>query len=232
MVTFRRRMNAAQLSRRWYARPRYRVRPHCLPLACLLAGVTACTHYTKPVGYGERPTGKDAYVFGFFKTQGAGEVSDPKRTMGFRFECSDKHTYTLRFSHETPLQVVRIAPGQCSLSEVVYTYSDGTNVGKQEVPEQFRAAQLFEANHLYYLGDFEATTSTDGFVQHWQLTGAHHNYADTADTVRRYYPALAVLPVEDRMPGIENRAAPLRGLTPEEIRERSAASDSMPEARD
>jgi hypothetical protein len=54
----------------------------------LLASVTACAHHAKPVAYAEGPTGKDAYVFGFFTTQGAGgEQPDDARTMGLRFDC-------------------------------------------------------------------------------------------------------------------------------------------------
>jgi hypothetical protein len=198
----------------------------------LLASLAACANHAKPVAYAEGPTGKDAYVFGFFTTQGAGgEQPEDRRTMGFRFDCSDKRSFTVRFNHETPLQLLRIAPGECSLAKVVYMFDDGSSLSTQDVPAKLRHEQRFEANRLHYLGDFTATISKDASFKRWQLTDAHHNYDNTTASVRREYPALAVLPVEDRMPGVETPAAPLPGLSPDEALDGSLAG-SMPEAQD
>jgi hypothetical protein len=171
--------------------------------ALLIAG---CAGYTSTVRIDERPTAKDTYLYGRFYM-----VNPPRnaftgkpQTMGFAFKCADENMYTIRFEPNDEVQVVKIAPARCSLTEFVYTDHGGTQTTRKPVPDALRHEVAYEAGKAYYLGDFQAETAQSGFpviTRTWRLKSARNNYARTTAQMKVGYPNLSTLPTEDRMIG-------------------------------
>jgi hypothetical protein len=92
--------------------------------------------------------------------------------MGLAFICADEKTYTVRFEPNNAVQVIKIAPSTCSLTEFVYTDHGGLETTRKPVPDTLKRGTAFEAGKAYYLGDFQAETTHSGFpvvTRTWRL---------------------------------------------------------------
>ncbi len=176
----------------------------------LLAG---CAGYSPTVATDEKPTPKDTYLYGRFHILNPPKnlFTDNPQTMGFSFKCADEKTYTVRFEPTEAVQVIKIAPSTCSLTEFVYTDHGGTQTTRKPVPDTLKREVVFEAGKAYYLGDFQAETAQSGFpviTRTWRLRSARNNYARTTEQLKAAYPNLSALPTEDRMIGRREQSSP------------------------
>jgi len=125
--------------------------------------------------------------------------------MGFVIKCASGETYTLRFSNDVALQVIKIAPSTCTLAEFIYTNSDGQIRSRKPAPEKLMRDARFDAGRAYYLGDFyaETTTTTIGrtISRNWNIKTVRNDYKNTSQALMAAYPNLSALPTEDRMIG-------------------------------
>lgn len=170
---------------------------------CRLSGVSvlllsACAGYTPRVATTVVPTDQDAFLYGRFHIDApkAWLAIDGHMSMGFALECADQQKYVLRFDRDKPVLAIKIKPASCSLTEIVYTNPDGQVTGRKPAPTGFSFKNLrFDAGRAYYMGDFDAGTSTtmNGTTvqQRWFIKSVRDNYALTTQDMRRDYPNLA-----------------------------------------
>ena len=174
--------------------------------AALLAA--GCASYTPTIAKEDKPTGKEAYLYGRF------HISSPvtrlamqgHQRMGFSLKCADDSTYTIKFDRDEPLQVVRIAPSSCAMSEILYSDADGFIKGRKPAPDTLKKAVTYEAGKAYYLGDFyaEARQFPGGGNMHhwtWRVTNVTNDYRQTTDKLKSAFPNLSELPTENRIIG-------------------------------
>src|SRR5262245_1842411 len=174
---------------------------------CALAAVAGCANYAKNLKPDERPTGQEAYLYGRFyiEAQKSALALDGHQTMGFTIACASGESYTLRFSNDEALQVIKIKPSVCSLTEFIYTNSDGQVRSRKKAPERLMKDARFDAGKAYYLGDFYAATTTtqigNTISRNWNVKDAKDDYGNTSNAMRAAYPNLSTIPTEDRMIG-------------------------------
>jgi len=120
---------------------------------CAFAALVGCAAHTSSITQDEKPTGKEAYLYGRFYIEAkSGKLAlDGHQTMGFVIKCASGDTYTFRSSNDTALQVIKIAPSMCSLTEFVYTNSDGQIRSRKRAPEKLMRDARFDAGKAYYL---------------------------------------------------------------------------------
>ncbi len=183
------------------------MRVHRLSAICVLAVLASCAGYTPSISNDEKPTGQEAYLYGRFYIEAkSGKLAlDGHQTMGFVIGCASGDTYTFRFSNDSALQVIKVAPSTCSLTEFVYSNADGQVRSRKRAPEKLMRDVKFEAGKAYYLGDFyaEATTTVVGTTSHsnWNIKTVRNDYTNTSAALKALYPNLAALPTENRMIG-------------------------------
>ncbi|HKC53456.1 MAG TPA: hypothetical protein VKC33_02280 [Burkholderiales bacterium] len=174
---------------------------------CAVSALAGCAGYTPSILPNEKPTGQEAYLYGRFYIEAPASrlALDGHQTMGFVIKCASGETYTLRFSTENALQVIRIAPSTCSLTEFIYTNSDGQVRSRKPAPEKLMRDARFDAGKAYYLGDFyaETTTSVIGrtISRNWNVKTVRNDYRNTSTALKAAYPNMSALPTEDRMIG-------------------------------
>jgi hypothetical protein len=174
--------------------------------------IAGCAGYSPTVATDEKPTAKDAYLYGRFQIFAPTLLLGEYQTMGFVFKCADEKTYTVRFDMKDMVQVVKIAPSTCSLTEFVYSNPHGLETGRKPVPDSLKRDVAFEAGKAYYLGDHqaEATQINSGLkiTRTWRLRSTRANYARTTEQLKAAYPNLSALPTEDRMIGRREQSSP------------------------
>ncbi len=174
---------------------------------CAVSALAGCAGYTPSILPNEKPTGQEAYLYGRFYIEAPASrlALDGHQTMGFVIKCASGETYTLRFSNENALQVIRITPSTCSLTEFIYTNSDGQVRSRKPAPEKLMRDARFDAGKAYYLGDFyaETTTSVIGrtISRNWNVKTVRNDYRNTSTALKAAYPNMSALPTEDRMIG-------------------------------
>ena len=183
------------------------VRVHRFLATCALAGLAGCAGYTPSITQEEKPTGQEAYLYGRFYIEAkSGKLAlDGHQTMGFVIKCVSGDAYTFRFSNDSALQVIKIAPSMCSLTEFVHTNADGQVRSRKSAPEKLMRDARFDAGKAYYLGDFysEAATPVQGKVVSsvWNIKAVRNDYNNTSAALKAAYPNLAALPTENRLIG-------------------------------
>ncbi len=174
---------------------------------CALAAVAGCANYAASIKVDEKPTGQEAYLYGRFYIEAPKQALalDGHQTMGFTIACASGESYTVRFSNQEALQVIKITPSTCSLTEIVYTNADGQIRSRKKAPEKLMHDARFEAGKAYYLGDFYAATTTtvvgNTVQRNWNVKDAKDDYRNTSNAMRAAFPNLASVPTEDRMIG-------------------------------
>jgi len=174
---------------------------------CAVSALAGCAGYTPSINPDEKPSGQEAYLYGRFYIEApASRLSfDGHQTMGFVIKCASGEAYTLRFSNDNALQAIRITPSTCSLTEFVYTNSDGQVRSRKPAPEKLMRDARFGAGKAYYLGDFYAETVTrvigNTISRNWNVKTVRNDYRNTSLALKTAYPNLSALPTEDRMIG-------------------------------
>jgi hypothetical protein len=175
--------------------------------ASALAALVGCAAQTPSVTQSEKPTGRDAYLYGrfFLEAKGGKLALDGHQTMGFVIKCASGETYSFRSSSDNVLQVIKIAPSTCSLAEFVQTNADGQVRSRTRAPEKLMHDVKFDAGKAYYLGDFYAEASTipvgKSVSSVWNIKTVRNDYTSTSAALKAAYPNLAKLPTENRMIG-------------------------------
>jgi hypothetical protein len=172
-----------------------------------LAVAAGCASYTPTISKDDRPTGKEAYLYGRFHMNAAAHrlAIQGHQTMGFMFKCVDENSYTIKFDRDEPLQIVKIAPSTCSLTELIYSDADGFLKSRKPAPQAVQRATVFDAGKAYYLGDFYAegsqTVGGGRVFWNWRITNVMNDYRGTTEKLRLAFPHLSALPTENRMIG-------------------------------
>jgi hypothetical protein len=174
-------------------------------LAALLAA--GCASFTPGVGKEEKPTGKEAYLYGRFhiNTPAMRLTAQGHQTIGLLLQCTDNQSYTIKFQREEALQVVKISPSTCNLAELVYSDADGFVNRRQPAPAEMRRAVAYQSGKAYYLGDYRAEAGqTPGWQSvrfSWRINSIIDNYSGTTQELKAGFPNLSTLPTEKRMLG-------------------------------
>jgi hypothetical protein len=172
-----------------------------------VAALAGCASWTPNIGPGEKPTGQEAYLYGRFYIEAQKEMLalDGHQTMGFTIKCASGQVYSLRFSNQDALQVIKIAPSTCSLAEIIYTNANGQIRSRKNAPQNLMHDARFDAGKAYYLGDFYAETTTkvvgNTIQRNWNVKTVKNDYRNSSNALKAAYPALAEVPTENRMIG-------------------------------
>ncbi|WP_437331827.1 hypothetical protein [Sorangium sp. So ce394] len=182
-------------------------RPALLAVALSLSGCASVApkSYTVPVAPSEKPTGKEAYLYGSFHVDPAADHPRNYETiilvLSCRSEGARESTYTIRFSIDRPLQVIEIPPSTCTMTQILLNNQLGWLLGVVLV-RGFMQDEQFAAGKAYYLGDLFAAASSTRYAPvtlSWRLGEAVNNYEKTTADMRAAFPGLAALETEDRM---------------------------------
>jgi hypothetical protein len=172
-----------------------------------LAALAGCAaNYTPRVDINELPTMEDAYLYGRF------HIDAPKvalstegyQSMGFAFSCdSSSAPYIVRFDRDRPVVAIKIKPGVCSWTEIVYSDADGVVKQRKPAPPEAFKNLRFDGGFSYYVGDFQAEVKTTymspGFRTEWRIKAVRENFEITTDDMLEAFPKLRALPTENRM---------------------------------
>ena len=175
-----------------------------ITVAACLAALGGCASWTPPVTVSEKPSTQDAYLYGRFgMTAGKAFLGlDGYSSIGFKFQCLDGASYTVRFRLENDVQLLRVKPATCSLQETIFTNADGQILGKKPSPVGIMKGLKLEPGTSYYIGDFHGSQQiTAGYTVHqeWRIDSAYDRYATTTEALKALYPAFSGLPTLDVM---------------------------------
>jgi hypothetical protein len=169
--------------------------------------LAGCAGFSPTVGKDEKPTGKEAFLYGRFYMNAPAMrlTAQGHQRMGFTLQCADQQTYTIKFDRDEPLQVLKIAPASCALSEIIGSDADGFVRTRKPAPPAMTKSTAYEAGKAYYLGDFSAEGRQIPGVTvvqwTWRITNVTNDYRNTTDKLKIAYPNLAGIPTENRMIG-------------------------------
>ena len=135
-------------------------------------GITGCGAYTQGVRPTEKPAADSAYLYGRFTMKAEKSFVGNYPTVGLMLACSDGQKYTVGFSIEQPLQVLKIRPARCALAQIVGTDMRGDIHLRRRAQPAWVHADDFHAGNMYYLGDFVGIAAQEN---HWKViyTEAH-----------------------------------------------------------
>jgi hypothetical protein len=163
----------------------------------LLASVSlaGCSTHMPSVAPHERPTGKEAIVYGRFEVSGSPPFSAdvPHSSMALVMRCEDSREYRMRFDDVQPIVVLAAAPSTCWLDELLYLDSSNTTLGRATLPDRVRRAMRLDAGLAYYLGDFSGSITfevTDGFRERFQVNDWRNELTTTTQHFRARFPKL------------------------------------------
>ena len=181
----------------------------------VLADPVGCAEYTPGLRPTEAYSPQSAYVYGrfFIDAESLPLALDGHQSMGFSVRCRDGSRVVLRFSNQSPLQVVRVSPSVCQMDEIIYTDAGGNTQARKLAPFRLLENESLAAGGVYYVGDFFAHATTKHsfngvrgeYQWDWRLTGVMDNYDKTTDQMKRRFPGFASPPTENRMthgPGV------------------------------
>jgi hypothetical protein len=178
------------------------------------AVVSAClggcaTEYTSGLRATDPYSAQSAYVYGRFAidAESVALALDGHQSIGFSIRCRDGNRYVLRFSNQSPLQVIRVAPSVCQIDEIIYTSAGGTTLGRGRPPFRLFENETLVAGGVYYVGDFFAHATTKLSLTwfrsetrwSWEVTGVMDDYDRTTDQLKRWFPSFAPAATENRM---------------------------------
>lgn len=95
-----------------------------------------CAGYTAGIRPDEKYNPSNSYLYGRFvvDAKSAPLSFASSQSMGFTVICRDGKTYTIGFSNQTTLQIIKVAPSACQIDEIVYSDSDGIVRGREMAP--------------------------------------------------------------------------------------------------
>jgi hypothetical protein len=163
-----------------------------------------CVQYTPALPTTYRPSADLAYLYGRFSIESESHAlaADGYATMGFKLECIDGRTITIRFSNKPRLQVIEVNPGVCQMTEIVFSDGDGGIKGRRLAPSGWMGRRKFEAGRAYYLGDYGAEYSHEWKVfttqLSWKLTSEENDYASSTKELAATFAGFAGMTTEDK----------------------------------
>ncbi|HEY8100188.1 MAG TPA: hypothetical protein VIF82_05505 [Burkholderiaceae bacterium] len=180
---------------------------HKLIALFLLLAIGGCANVAPSSNVTDTPTKGASFLYGRFSmdNKDAPLLLDGYLTIGFRIDCVDGQTYTIQFSNESNLQLIKIAPSKCSFIQIVYTNSHGTIGDRRSAPASALKMEKFEAGRGYYLGDYYATSWRDREMPRnitklsWRITSAKNEYNATTDEMKKLYVNFANIPTEGKL---------------------------------
>ena len=133
---------------------------------------------------------------------------DGYQTMGLVISCDNGEAYTIRFSNQRQVQVIKIAPSRCALTEIVYTDPDGTIKKRAPPPPRGGARMTFspDAPTTSATTPVPPASSPNGksctarSIGHWTMDpidNAFQNYDATTIDMQVAFRGLAALPTDD-----------------------------------
>ncbi len=159
-----------------------------------LAVLSGCVSYSKSVSTAEAVSPDSAYIYGSFKidTPKSWLAMQGHQSMGFVLTCADKRKYTIGFKVDKPLQLVKISPTQCTLTDIVYSDADGMVMSTKPVPAGEFSNRAFVAGKAYYLGDYFAKSENQYSYSYtttiWKIVDVKDNYIQTTQDMISAYP--------------------------------------------
>lgn len=185
---------------------RYHQSSILLVITILAISLNACSNLTRTVSKEERHLPTDAYIYGNFEMRGKKKLAglDSYQTMGFSIKCDDNKTYQILFSAKDPLQVIKLKPSVCSFDEVIYTDASGAISSRKQVPNKTMQSMPIKGGKAYYFGDFVASASSSPVVRGrtymtWQVESVKNYFAETSEKLKKNYPNLGAVAVENIM---------------------------------
>ena len=159
-----------------------------------ILALSGCVSYSKSVPLSETASTENAYIYGVFsiKAPKAWLAMKGHQSMAFVLTCADKKKYTIGFRIEKPLQVVKVSPAKCSLTEIIFADADGLILSSKPVPAGMFTDKTFAAGKAYYLGDYfavsENTMSYPYISTTWRIVDTKNNYIQTTQDMYSAYP--------------------------------------------
>jgi hypothetical protein len=159
-----------------------------------LIALAGCVTYSKSVSVNEAGNPDFAYIYGSFKIDAPKDwlAIQGHQSMGFVFTCNDKKKYTIGFKVDNPLQMVKISPTQCTLTDIVYSDADGLEISTKPVPTDALSNRSFAAGKAYYLGDYFAKVESQYNYSYittiWKIVDYKDNYIQTTQNMINAYP--------------------------------------------
>lgn len=150
----------------------------------------------------QRPTGKEAIVYGRF------EVDSSGHSMALVMRCKDDREYRIRFDDDQPIIVLATAPSTCWLDEILYLDSFNTTLGRTTLPDQVRHPMRLDAGRAYYVGDVRGTVtlefSSGTLSERFQVKDWRNEFTATTQAFRARFPKLrGLVPVNPLTPAYE-----------------------------
>ena len=169
----------------------------------LLAG---CASFAPSIRSGDKLDRNSAYLYGRFFIEAPSKLLG-HQSIGFVIKCRDGQKYTLGLSKRKPVQVIKIVPSSCSLTEIVFTAPDGTIERRRRSPASALKNSDFAPGVAYYLGDIDGEATfewtphafSNEYQSQWGIKRIDDNYEATTKVVHRLFPSVATLPTEERM---------------------------------
>lgn len=168
-------------------------------------GVSGCAGYTAGITRDQQVDPNDAFLYGSFAIDAPTALLGMGRhqSMGFVIDCTSGEKYTVRFDNKNPLQVIRIVPATCSMTELVYTDADGFVRSRKPAPAGVMQSERFDAGKAYYLGDFAAKVgvshSYNTIHTNWSMKKIADEYQKTTAEMKTSFPNMSAVPTEARM---------------------------------
>lgn len=172
-----------------------------VPLSMLLT-LAGCAQFGAPSrSFSDTPEKDAAYLYGRFTINTEGLVGSGLN-MGLRINCEEGVEYMIGFSKDSNPQLIKIKPAKCSFTEIVYTHGGQIRMRKTAPSGAFQNED-FVAGKAYYLGDFTADATTEGFGNStrafWKLKTALDGYATTTDEMKKTYEKFSSIPTQKRL---------------------------------
>lgn len=169
-----------------------------LSAAAMVVALSSCANFTKPLSATDRPTGKEAFVYGRFR------VTSPfglplNGTIGFVMSCTDGREYRIKFDEARPIRVLAVAPASCSVTEAIFTNDMDSVVGTKPFPGRFLDGMRLEAGKAYYLGDYSGTAWVTGATGDYHVDPARDDFDSTTRDLKAAYPHLDKTPMINQL---------------------------------
>lgn len=158
-----------------------------------------CGNYTHGVSPDQRPTGKEAFVYGRFHVDASSFLGFDGPGMGLVMGCDDKREYRIRFDDDKPLVVVAVVPSACWIMDAVFTDGDGRRLGTDALSSSPLYNMRFEPGKAYYVGDFDGEITESDGARHFRITDARDAFEATTRDLLVEFPNLRRTPTVDQM---------------------------------
>lgn len=167
--------------------------------------MASCANYTPRINPTDKPQAGNAFVYGRFSidTENVPLSMDGYRSMGFLLQCDDGSSYTMRFYNANPVHVIKVKPGTCNVTDMVFSDADGVIKSKKPLPKTALQNMRFQADTAYYMGDFFAYINvmqeygSRVIRTDWNIQKIRSDYIKTTSEMQLNYPGISSLVTED-----------------------------------